>query len=48
MLASKHRFQDVGKILHIGIIDYLTCFTCFKKCELKLKSINAEAETVSV
>ena len=48
MLASKHRFQDVGKILHIGIIDYLTCFTCIKKGELKVKSFTAEPKTISV
>ena len=41
MLASKHRFQDVGKILHIGIIDYLTSFGCFKAGELKVKSLTA-------
>ena len=48
MLAGKHRFQDVGKILHIGIIDYLTNFTCQKKIELKVKSMSAQAETISV
>ena len=42
MLAGKHRFQDVGKILHIGIIDYLTTFTCMKRIELKAKSMTTE------
>ena len=42
MLAGKHRFQDVGKILHIGIIDYLTTFTCMKRIELKAKSMSTE------
>ena len=42
MLAGKHRFQDVGKILHVGIIDYLTTFTCMKKFELKAKSMTTE------
>ena len=48
MLADKHRFQDVGKIVHIGIIDYLTSYTCMKKTEQKLKSIGADPKTISV
>ena len=49
MLAGKHRFQDVGKILHIGIIDYLTTFTCMKRIELKAKSMTTEKqESISV
>ena len=48
MLADKHRFQDVGKIVHIGIIDYLTSYTCMKKTEQKLKSLGADPRTVSV
>ena len=28
ILADKHRFQDIGKIVHIGIIDFLTTYTC--------------------
>ena len=48
MLADKHRFQDVGKIVHIGIIDYLTSYTCMKKTEQKLKSFTADPRTVSV
>ena len=42
MLAGKHRFQDVGKILHVGIIDYLTTFSCMKRIELRAKSMTAE------
>ena len=37
MLADKHRFQDVGKIVHIGIIDFLTSYTCAKKVEKTAK-----------
>ena len=37
MLADKHRFQDVGKIVHIGIIDFLTSYTCAKKVEKSAK-----------
>ena len=37
MLADKHRFQDVGKIVHIGIIDFLTSYTCAKKVEKTVK-----------
>lgn len=48
MLAGKHRFQDVGKILHIGIIDYLTTFGCKKAIELKAKSLAAPKHTISV
>ena len=48
ILAGKHRFQDVGKILHVGIIDYLTRFTCMKKAELKVKSCTAVPQTISV
>ena len=48
MLAAKHRFQDVGKILHVSIIDFLTSYTCVKRVELAGKSLTAPAETVSV
>ena len=48
MLADKHRFQDVGKIIHIGIIDYLTSYTCSKKTEQWIKSLKYDAQTISV
>ena len=33
LLIGKHRFNDRGKLLHIGIIDYLQTYTTFKKTE---------------
>ena len=48
ILAGKHRFQDCGKILHIGIIDYLTQYNFAKKVERWGKTLNAEQSTVSV
>ena len=48
MLASKHRFQDIGKIIHIGIIDYLTSYTTMKKIERFGKSLTADEATLSV
>ena len=38
MLAAKHRLQDAGKIVHIGIIDYLTNYTKAKQVEKWAKS----------
>ena len=48
MLACKHRFQDIGKVIHIGIIDYLTSYTCLKKVEKWGKSFIADEATISV
>lgn len=48
MLAAKHRFQDIGKVFHIAIIDYLTSYTCFKRMEKGFKSLTADEATVSV
>ena len=48
MLAAKHRLQDAGKIVHIGIIDYLTNYTKAKQVEKWAKSMSADAATVSV
>ena len=48
MLANKHRFQDMGKLVHIGIIDFLNRYTCVKKMEKLAKSINADPATLSV
>ena len=48
MLAGKHRFQDIGKIIHVGIIDYLTSYTCMKRLEKWGKSLTADEKTVSV
>ena len=48
MLADKHRFQDVGKIVHIGIIDFLTSYTCAKKIEKSAKKLTADASKISV
>jgi len=39
MLASKHRFQDDGKILHIAIIDYLQNWNLSKKGETCAKTL---------
>ena len=48
MLANKHRFQDMGKIVHIGIIDYLNGYTCRKKIEKLVKSKKTDPATLSV
>jgi len=48
LLASKHRFQDDAKIIHVAIIDYLTRYTTFKRIEKHVKSLQAPVETVSV
>ena len=48
LLAGKHRFQDVGKILHVAIIDILTLYTPLKKVERWGKSFEAPVETISV
>ena len=37
-LASKHRYQDAGKIIHLGIIDFLTEYSCTKSVERVSKS----------
>ena len=48
LLAGKHRFQDVGKVLHVAIIDFLTCYTPLKKLERFGKSFEADIHSVSV
>ena len=47
MLANKHRFQDMGKIVHIGIIDFLNRYTLEKKLERLAKSIKTDPATLS-
>jgi hypothetical protein len=39
MLASKHRFNDKGKVFHIAIIDYLQSWNCNKKGETFAKNV---------
>ena len=37
IMASKHRFEDDGKIFHIAILDYLQDWNCEKKGETQFK-----------
>ena len=39
IMASKHRYEDDGKIFHIAIIDYLQDWNCSKKAETMFKPI---------
>ena len=48
LLADKHRFIEKGKIVHMGIIDYLTKYNCAKAVERKFRSMQAPELTVSV
>ena len=51
LLVGKHRINDKGKLLHIGIIDYLQTYTTFKKTERLWKQIKrrgADVNTFSV
>jgi hypothetical protein len=48
LLADKHRISDSGKIVHIGIIDYLTRYTNAKKVERFCRSLQAPADEISV
>ena len=48
VLASKHRFNDDAKIIHVAIIDYLTRYGCKKAIEKHAKGLQAPVETVYV
>ena len=51
ILIGKHRFNDRGKLLHIGIIDYLQTYSTTKKIERLAKQIKrrgADVNTFSV
>ena len=48
VLASKHRFNDDAKIIHVAIIDYLTRYGCMKVLEKHGRGLQAPIETVSV
>lgn len=50
ILASRHRFQDEGKIFHMSIIDYLQSYNCKKKLEREIVPIlnHCDGDTVSV
>jgi len=51
LLVGKHRFNDRGKLLHIGIIDYLSSYNTAKKFERAYKKVvrvGADSSTFSV
>ena len=51
ILVGKHRFIDQGKLLHIGIIDFLATYNTKKRLERWGKSIKrrgADVNTFSV
>ena len=51
LLVGKHRLNDRGKLLHLGIIDYLQTYTTIKKVERCVKQIKrrgADVNTFSV
>ena len=51
ILVGKHRLNDRGKLLHLGIIDYLQTYSTKKKFERAFKQIKrrgADVNTFSV